>query len=492
MTIEYVLLVAASLLFVSVLASKASDKLGVPALLLFLLIGMIAGVEGLGGIRLADPLTAKSVGIVALAFIIFSGGLDTHWGEVRPILGEGLTLSTLGVIVTTGAIGVFAVGVLKFSLLEGLLLGAIVSSTDAAAVFSVLRSRHVGLKGHLKPLLEFESGSNDPMAVFLTLSLISLLTIPDRSLASLIPRFFLDMAVGALMGYVMPHLMLFIINRLRLEYEGLYPVLTLSLVLITYTLTTVLHGNGFLAVYMAGLIIGNSKFLHKKTLMRFHEGLAWLMQIAMFLTLGLMALPSRILPLLGAGILLSLFLILAARPLAVFLCLLPSKLSLREKTMVSWVGLRGAAPIILATFPLLSGIPQSHVIFSLVFFIVITSTLIQGTSIPVVARFLGTDVPLKDKRVYPIEFEEIEGVDANIVDLLVPYNSEVVGKTIFGIGIPKDSLVVLISKENSFIIPNGSTILEGGDVLLVLANSRDLAVLQTIIARQKKAVREDE
>lgn len=486
LSMDYILLVIAGLLLVSVLASRISAKMGVPALLLFLLIGMLAGSEGLGGIYFDDPFIAKSVGVIALAFIIFAGGLDTQWKEARPVLAESLLLSTVGVALTAGAVGAFAVWILKINWLEGLLLGSIVSSTDAAAVFAVLRSRRVGLKGNLKPLLELESGSNDPMAVFLTLAMISIISIQTQSFAGLIPRFFMDMGIGAVMGYAMSRVCLVAINRLRLEYDGLYTVLTLALVILTYTLTTILHGNGFLAVYITGIVLGNSKFLHKNTLKKFHEGLAWLMQISMFLTLGLLVFPSKIAPVLGAGILFSLFLIFVARPLSVFLCLPWSKLNLREKSLISWVGLRGAAPIILATFPMLAGVEQSDTIFSIVFFIVITSVLIQGTSIPTVAKLLGVDAPLRDKPVYPIEFEEIEGVDANISDLLVPYNSEVVGKTIFEIGMPKEILVVLISKENSFIIPNGSTVLEGGDVLLVLANSRDLAALQAIIAKQKR------
>jgi potassium/hydrogen antiporter len=483
--IDHILLVIAALLLISVLASKISDRLGVPVLLLFLLVGMFAGSEGLGGIHFDDPFLARSLGTVALAFIIFSGGLDTRWHNVRPILAKGLILSTAGVLLTALAVGWFATLLLHFTWLEGLLLGAIVSATDAAAVFSVLRSRRVSLKGDLKPLLEFESGSNDPMAVFLTLAFIYFINHPGESLLGIIPRFFLEMGVGALVGYLMTRLGLWIINRVRLEYEGLYPVLTLALVLMTYAAAAVLHGNGFLSVYIAGVLIGNSKFIHKKSLLRFHEGLAWLMQIAMFLALGLLVFPSQLALVIKPGLLISLFLVLAARPLSVWLCLWPFRMNFRELAMVAWVGLRGAAPIILATFPLLAGVPQAHLMFNIVFFIVLTSVLIQGTSIPVLARWLHVDAPFKSKRYTPLDLEEVEGINANLEDLLIPYNSEVVGKTIFEIGVPKESLIVLISKEDHFLIPNGSTRLDGGDVLFVLANGRDLAELQRIIARQK-------
>lgn len=487
--IDNILLVIAALLLFSILASKISSRLGVPALLLFLLMGILAGAEGLGHIRFSSPLLAKSVGTVALAFILFAGGLDTNWQDIKPVLRKGILLSTLGVLITAVVVGVFAMSALHFNLLEGLLLGAIVSSTDAAAVFAVLRSRQVSLKGELKPLLEFESGSNDPMAVFLTLGLINIIQLnqPAASLLGLIPRFFLDMGVGAILGYLMPKFGLWLINRIKLDYEGLYPVLTIALVLLTYAATSALHGNGFLAAYLAGLFIGNSKFLHKKSLKQFHEGLAWLMQIGMFFTLGLLVAPSRVLPTLNSSLLLTLVLIFAARPVAVFLCLAAARMSLKEKLMISWVGLRGAVPIILATFPLLAGMAQSQTIFNIVFFVVIASVLLQGTSIPAVAAGLGVAAPLRSKRYTPLDFEEVEGINANLEDLLIPYQSEVVGKTIFEIGVPKDCLIVLISKEDRFLIPNGSTRLEGGDVLFVLANGPDLAALQRTIARQKQA-----
>jgi potassium/hydrogen antiporter len=483
--IDHILFVIAALLLISVLASKISDRLGVPVLVLFLLVGMLAGSEGVGGIFFDDPFLARSLGTIALAFIIFSGGLDTSWQSIRPIFARGLLLSTVGVLLTALAVGWFATIVLHFTWLEGLLLGAIVSATDAAAVFSVLRSRQVSLRGDLKPLLEFESGSNDPMAVFLTLAFIYFINHPSESLLGIIPRFFLEMGIGALAGYIMTRFGLWIINRIRLEYEGLYPVLTLALVVITYASASILHGNGFLSVYIAGVLIGNSKFIHKKSLKRFHEGLAWLMQIAMFLSLGLLVFPSHLVPVAGPGLLISLFLLAVARPLSVWLCLWPFHLKPNELAMVAWVGLRGAAPIILATFPLLAGVTQAPLMFNIVFFIVLTSVLIQGTSIPVLARWLQVDAPLKSKRYTPLDLEEVEGINANLEDLLIPYNSEVVGKTIFEIGVPKESLIVLISKEDHFLIPNGSTRLDGGDVLFVLANGRDLAELQHIIARQK-------
>jgi potassium/hydrogen antiporter len=305
----------------------------------------------------------------------------------------GLGLSTVGVVITAVLTGLFATLMLHLSLLEGLLLGAIVSATDAAAVFTVLRAKSVGLTGNLTPLIELESGSNDPMAVFLTIGITSLLTSKALTPLALIPMLVIQMALGAALGYGLGKLGTFALNHLGLEYEGLYPVFTVALVLLIYGTAALVGGNGFLATYLAGVVVGNSEFVNKRSILRFHDGVAWLMQIAMFLTLGLLVFPSRLLPVAGIGLILAVFLTFIARPVAVFAVLSPSQMSLAEKAMVSWVGLRGAAPIVLATFPLLAGVPQSALFFDLVFFIVLTSVLLQGTTVPLVAKLLRLEAP---------------------------------------------------------------------------------------------------
>jgi len=487
MPIENILLWIAVLMFVSVVSSKLSDRFAIPALLLFLIIGMLAGSEGIGGLYFDNAQLAKSLGIVALIFIIFSGGLDTNWKDTKAVVWPGVVLSTAGVLLTAIITGFFAIYILKFSFLEGMLLGSIVSSTDAAAVFSILRSKRISLKQPLKPLLEFESGSNDPMAVFLTVGFISILTLKNMSILALIPRFFLDMSMGALIGYLMARFIVFFINRLKLYYEGLYPVIMISLVLLTYVIAVFLKGNGILAVYLVGLMLGQAEFPNKRMIVRFHDGLAWLMQIAMFVTLGLLVFPSHIVPLIGAGLLLTLLLMVVARPVSVLLCLLPFKISIRKKAMVAWVGLRGSVPIILATFPFMAGIPQADTIFNIVFFIVIASVLIQGTSIPVISKMLKLDAPWTNRISYPLEFEKTEGIDAELTDIIVPYDSEVAGKMIRDLNIPEKCLIMLISRNDKFIIPSGTTVIESGDVLLVLANEMDLSILQqTIMHIDKK------
>lgn len=373
----------------SIFAWKVSSKLGIPALLLFLGIGMLAGSDGPGGIYFDDALLAQSVGVVALAFILFAGGLETEWKVVRPALGGALSLSTIGVLLTAVIVAVFALLVFHVSFLEGLLLGAIISATDAAAVFSVLGARNVQLTGKLLPLLELESGTNDPMAVFLTLGLTRLLSSPHESVFGVVLLFVQQMGIGAILGVLIGWAATWLINRLNLDIEGLYRVFTIALVLFTYGLTALLGGSGFLAVYLVGLLLGNSSIQGIDRLSRFHDSLAWLMQIAMFLILGLLVFPSHLPTVVGSGLLITAVVVFLARPVSVLIALLPVQMSLREKLFVSWVGLRGAVPIVLATFPLLAGVSQAPLLFDLVFFVVLASVLLQGTTVTLVAKWLG-------------------------------------------------------------------------------------------------------
>jgi cell volume regulation protein A len=490
MPLEYVLVVGAALILVSVAIAKLSDNLGVPTLLLFLGLGMLAGSEGVGGIYFDDPHLAQSIGIICLVVILFAGGLDTSWRDVRPVFWQATGLATLGTLLTALAVGLFAAFVLDLPLRNGLLLGAVVSSTDASAVFSVLRAKNVILRGNLKPLLELESGSNDPMAVFLTVGIVQSFALPDTSIGAMAVRFLLQMSIGAALGWSLGHLLVLLVNRLRISFEGIYPVFSLAFAALIYGVTAAVGGSGFLAVYVAGIVAGRGEFVHKKSLLRFFDGLAWLGQIAMFLTLGLLVFPSHILPVVGIGLLIAAFLMVIARPLSVFVTLALSRLTWKEKSLISWIGLRGAVPIILATFPRLAGVPGAELIFNVVFFIVLTSTLLQGWSLPVVARLLGLDAPAERKTRYPIEFAPLRGVDTELVDLMIPFNAEVSGKAIIDIGLPRDSLVVLISRDDSFIIPSGGTILQEGDAILVLVNRTNLPDIRRILGEQNAAASE--
>lgn len=471
---ENILLLGSVLLFISIIASKTSFKFGIPALILFLIVGMLAGSDGPGGIYYNDPKTAQFLGVVALTLILFSGGLDTKWESVRPVLKDGLSLATIGVLITALVTGVFCSYLLGFTIAEGLLLGAIVSSTDAAAVFSILRSRSVGLKGNIRPLLEFESGSNDPMAYFLTISFIDVVIEPETSIAMLVPKFLKGMILGAACGYGFGKLILWIVNRIKLDIDGLYPVLILALVFFTFSFTDFIGGNGFLAIYIAGILLGNSSFIHKKSLMKYYDGQAWLMQIIMFLSLGLLVFPSQIPPIAGEGILISLFLIFVARPVSVFISLAFAKdMNVRKKLFVSWVGLRGAAPIVFATYPLLAGVHYADTIFNLVFFISVTSVLLQGTTLPYMAKWLHVSVPEKVKRKFPLDIELKNDLKSELVELDIPDDSNLIGKAIVQLNLPKTTFIVLIHRDNKYLTPGGETILQKNDHLLIMSDSKE-------------------
>ena len=473
-SVENILLLGSVLLFVSIIASKTSFKFGVPTLILFLVVGMLAGSDGPGGIYFNDPKIAQFLGVVALTFILFSGGLDTKWESIRPVLKNGISLATLGVFITALIVGVFTAVLLGFSVAEGMLLGAIVSSTDAAAVFSILRSKSIGLKGNVRPLLEFESGSNDPMAYFLTISFIYLVQEPDASLLTLIPRFFKGMLIGAASGFVFGKIMIWVLNKIKLDIDGLYPVLILSLVFFTFSFTDTIGGNGFLAVYISAIILGSSNFIHKKSLMKFYDGQAWLMQIIMFLTLGLLVYPSEIVPIIPEGILISLFLIFVARPIAVFTCLAFAKdLNFRKKFFISWVGLRGAAPIVFATFPLLANIHYADTIFNLVFFISVSSVILQGSTLSLMAKWLKVQVPEKIKRKFPLDIELKDDFKSELIELDIPATSSAIGKAVVELKLPKTALIVLIHRDGKYLTANGETIIHTGDHLLMMADTPD-------------------
>jgi len=483
MSIEQIIIIIAVFLVISTSMSKFSDITGVPALLLFLGLGMLAGSDGPGGFYFDNAWLSQAMGTVALAYILFAGGLSTDMQSVKIVTKPALVLSTAGVVITALLVGLFVRYFLNLPWLNAFLIGSIVSSTDAAAVFAILRSKNVGLKEPLKPLLELESGSNDPMAIFLTIGFITLLQNPESSLFLLVPLFLKQMFFGLVLGYGLAKFFIWGVNRIKLFYDGLYPVLSLGWVLLIYGVTAQLGGSGFLAVYIAGLVLGKNPFIHKKSISRFHDGISWLMHILMFFTLGLLVFPSQLIPIAGIGLLISAVLIFVARPVAVFLGLMFSKFSLREKTLISWVGLRGSVPIVLATFPLLAGFDPDHFIFNLVFFIVITSVLFQGTTIPPVARLLKVDAPLVHKRQYSIDFDGSLQSDMKLEDFIVPYGSKAANQPILNLGFPKDILITLIIRGDEYITPRGDTILEEGDVLLLLASDESLPKVQNILSK---------
>lgn len=474
---EVLFLAAGVLLLVSLVVSRIGGRLGIPGLLLFLGVGMAAGSDGLG-IQFSDYRLSQALGTLALCFILFQGGLDTNWGHTRPVVGRGVSLATLGVLGTAGLMAAFTHYVFNWPWLAAWLLGAIVSSTDASAVFSVLKERALGLKGDIAPLLEFESGGNDPMAVFLTIGIIDLIAQPQVGVLSILPLFIKQMLIGGALGVVFGRAALWVLNRVQLQFEGLYSVLSLALALTIFSGTAVLGGSGFLAIYIAGVIIGNSEFIHKRTLLSFHDGLSWLMQVAMFLTLGLLVNPHELLPTAGLALACALFLVFVARPLSVHLALAGTQMPLNERNMVAWVGLRGAVPIVLATFPLLAGVPEAQTLFNIVFFIVLTSVLLQGTSLTLVARWLGVREALPVQSISPISYVPT-GHDKNaMVEVEVVSGSPGAGKRIMDLKLPPGALIILINRAGEFLIPKGATELLAGDSVMVLAGGEELLAVQ--------------
>ena len=479
LTIENILLVGSILLFISILAGKTSFHLGVPTLVLFLAVGMLAGSDGIGKISFDNPGVAQFIGIIALNFILFSGGFETDWTSVRPVFGQGLVLSLTGVLLTALIVGLFVWWVTDFTLYEGLLLGSIVSSTDAAAVFSILRSRKLALKGHIRPLLEFESGSNDPMAYILTIVFLSLIQNSEKSFWSVVPLFFQQLLIGGAFGFLFGYGGKFIINRIKLDYEGLYPALMITLMLLTYSVTSSMGGNGFLAVYLSALYLGNQELLHKRTIMKMYDGFAWLMQIILFVTLGLLVFPSRIVPVIGIGLLISVFLMLVARPIATYICLTPFRLKSRVKLFISWVGLRGAVPIVFATFPLMAGIEKADMIFNIVFFIALTSVLVQGTSIPIVAKWLHVSLPARVKPITAADVLLSEPLNSEMAEVMVAPESNAAGMKIIDLGFPKNARIALLKRGGKYLVPDGQTIILPDDKLILIAGSKE--VLSSVV-----------
>ena len=434
-SINVVLFLAGLLIILGIASSKLSARLGMPVLVLFLAVGMLAGSEGLGRIAFEDYGFANSIGSAALALILFDGGLRTSLASVRSAWQPALSLSTVGVLLTSALTGLAAAWVLEVPLLHGMLLGGIVGSTDAAAVFSVLRTSGLRLPDRLTATLEVESGSNDPMAIFLTVGLIGVITGAADSAGALFLLFVLQFGVGALAGVGVGRAAAWAVNRINLEHPGLYPILAMAFGLLAFGLAAVLGGSGFLSVYLAGIVLGNSPMVFRRGIFFFHDAAAWLGQIVLFVMLGLLSFPSRLLAVAGEGLLIALVLILVARPLAVAVSALPFGFRPRELAFLSWVGLKGAVPITLATFPLMAGVPGSEVLFNAVFFVVLVSAMTQGWSLPVAARWLKLGRPADPSPPLSVEINALRHVDGEIVDYTVAPAARVAGQVLRDLGL---------------------------------------------------------
>jgi cell volume regulation protein A len=455
--------VAGILLLLGIASSKLSTRIGMPVLVVFLGVGMLAGSDGPGGIAFEDYGLANALGSIALALILFDGGLRTSLDSVRTTWKPALVLSTFGVLVTSLLTGLAAAYVLGVPLLHGMLLGGIVGSTDAAAVFSVLRTSGLKLPERLTATLEVESGSNDPMAIFLTVGLIGVITGTTSTAGEMASLFALQFAVGALVGIGVGYAAAWSINRVRLEHSGLYPVLATAFGLLSFGLAAVLQGSGFLAVYLAGIVLGNQRVVFRTGILHVHDAAAWLSQMALFVMLGLLSFPSRLIDVAPQGFLIAVVLILIARPLAVVGSVFPFGFNLRELTFLSWVGLKGAVPITLATFPLMAGVTHGELIFDVVFFVVLISAVTQGWSLPALASRLGLARPADPAPPVSVEINALRHVDGEIVEYTVAASARVAGQRLRDLALPDGVLVTLVVRGEEVIMPRGGTALRPGD-----------------------------
>ena len=470
-----ILLVGSLLLLVSIILSKAGYRFGVPTLLVFLIAGMLFGSDGLG-LQFNDASEAQFIGVIALGIILFSGGMDTRFSDIKPVLAPGIVLSTLGVVLTTLFAGVFIYWLSGFGwinislpLTTSLLLAATMSSTDSASVFNILRSQRMSLKHNLRPMLELESGSNDPMAYMLTLVLIQVVGAGGVTAGDVVSMLLVQFVIGGAAGYLLGRAAVWFVNKLALPNTSLYPIVMLGLVFLIYSVADVCHGNGFLAVYIAGIVVGNSRISFKREVSTFLDGVTWLLQIVLFLILGLLVNPHEMMGIALAGTLIGVFMILVARPLGVMICLLPFKhINFKSRLFVSWVGLRGAAPILFATYPIIAGVEGANIIFNVVFFVTIVSLVVQGTTLSSMANLLGVSEPEPETPDhFGIELPEELETSLNALD--VTAEMLVDGVTLKEVKLPGGALVMLIRRGQEFIVPNGSVQLQVGDRLLLIS-----------------------
>ncbi|MBT80683.1 MAG: potassium/proton antiporter [Alteromonadaceae bacterium] len=465
--IDYQILIAAVLLFVGILSSKLSPRLGLPLLVLFLLVGMLAGEDGLG-LAFDDASTAHALGTLALAMILFDGGLQTSFSSIKMVWKPASFLATFGVAITAGITGYAAAFILGVPPMVGLLIGAIVGSTDAAAVFSILRNAGVHISPRLKATLEIESASNDPMAIFLTVGILELLTSQMKPGWDLAQLFIQQMGIGTVVGLGVGWAAVKLINRITLSAAGLYPVLVAICGFLTFGISASLGGSGFLATFIAGVFIGNSRFVLKRATFMFHDGLAWLSQIGMFVMLGLLVNPASLLKVWLEGLLIAAVLIFVARPLAVAPFLAFAGFNKREIGLVSWVGLRGSVPIILAIFPLLFEIPQAYLIFNVVFFVVLISATLQGSTLPWMAKKLKLIEKAPVTPAATLEISALGEVNADIVQYTLGDSAKAVNRTLAELALPEGAVVAMITRSDAVFPPRGSTLLLPGDHIFIL------------------------
>lgn len=483
-TIEQLILLTSILILLGIFSSKLSARLGLPMLVMFLFIGMLAGEDGIGQIAFNNVNVSYAVGSLALAIILFDGGLQTSVKSIRLVWKPAFTLATFGVLITAGITGLAAAYILGIPLLEGLLLGAIVGSTDAAAVFSLLRNAGIYLNEHLQSTLEIESATNDPMAIFLTVGLLQLLMNQQASGSELLLLFISQMGIGTLVGLAVGWISVKIINKIKLLATGLYPVLVAACGLLSFGIASNLQGSGFLSIFVTGVVIGNARFVFQRNTFLFHDGLAWLSQIIMFVMLGLLVNPSSLLEVWFEGLVIALVLTFIARPIAVVPVLKLFGFTREEITLVSWVGLRGSVPIILAIFPFIYGLPGANLIFDVVFFVVLISATLQGSTLPYVARKLNLMQPPPLIPAATLDITAVDQIDADLVEYTLGEDCSAVDRRLSQLALPDQAVIAMITRGKSVLPPRGSTKLLANDHLFVVLKPENRLFLERLFSEQ--------
>nr|UWI50122.1 potassium/proton antiporter [Clostridioides difficile] len=457
------MIISGLVLLICITSSKVLYKFGVPILLIFILLGMLFGSDGMVGIYFDNYELTKQLCSIGLIFIMFFGGFGTNWNMAKPVAVPSILMSSLGVIITAGVTGIFCYMVIGTSLFEGLLIGAIAASTDAASVFAVLRSQKLNLKGSLASLLEVESGSNDPIAYMLTLIILTLMS--NSGVELIIPMVIKQITFGLAIGFILARLSVYILRNSNFEIEGFYTIFITAIALLSYALSEYVGGNGYLSVYISGIIIGNSKIPHKKSLVHFFDGISWIMQIMLFFMLGLLSFPSKLPSVFGIAMAISIFMIIIARPLATFITLAKFKFSNKEKLFISWVGLRGAASVVFAIYAVTQGVVIENDIFHIIFFIALLSVGLQGTLIPTVARKLDL---VDDNTPVLKTFNDYDGeISSKLIEVNIDDDSKWADKSIMDSNIPEDILIVMIKRKEQVLVPKGSTVIKRGDTLVL-------------------------
>ena len=461
-----IMIICGLVLLISITSTKILYKFGVPILLIFIMLGMLFGSDGIVGIYFNDYQLTNKIATVALIFIMFFGGFGTNWSMAKPVAIPSILLSTLGVVFTAGLTGVFCFLVFKTTLLEGLLIGSIVGSTDAASVFAILRSQRLNLKGSIASMLELESGSNDPCAYMLTTIVLGIMSNSNNG--NIFIMVLSQILLGGMVAVVLAKLSIYLLRHFKFEIEGFYPIFMTAIAVLAYSLSEYLGGNGYLCVYITGIIIGNAKIPHKKSIFQFLDGISWIMQIMLFFLLGLLAFPSKIPLVIGKGILISIFMILVARPVAIFSILYWFKVPIKQQIFIAWVGIRGAASIVFAIFAETYGVSMNNDIFHIIFFIALFSVVVQGTITPKLAKKL--DLIDNEESVFKTFNDYKEDKSTSLVEFTIDEHNIIANKTIMDANIPEDILVVMIKRNGDVFVPNGSTEVLPGDILVLSGN----------------------